>query len=184
MGVASLDIPDVKLITPEVFGDDRGYLVETFSRRTLEAAGIVEDWVQDNQSLSRHVGTVRGLHYQMPPFAQAKLIRVLHGRIMDVAVDLRRRSPSFGKFVTANLSADSFEQIYIPAGFAHGFCTLEPDTIVAYKASAFYAPQYDRAVRWNDPSLNIPWPEDAKALLSPKDETAPFLSAVTDLFDI
>jgi dTDP-4-dehydrorhamnose 3,5-epimerase len=184
MDVASLDIPDVKMITPRVFGDSRGYFMETFSRSSFETAGIIEDWVQDNQSLSRPAGTVRGLHYQIPPFAQAKLVRVLAGRILDVVLDLRRQSLSFGKFATVELSADSFQQIYIPVGFAHGFCTLEPETVIAYKTSAIYAPQHERAVRWNDPSLGIPWPKGAGSVLSPRDEAAPVLSAVTDLFDL
>jgi dTDP-4-dehydrorhamnose 3,5-epimerase len=140
--------------------------------------------VQDNQSFSAQQGTVRGLHYQLPPFAQAKLVRAVSGRLLDVAVDIRRSSPTFGQAVAVELSAAGGEQLFIPAGFAHGFCTLEPDTSLAYKVDAYYSAAHDRGIRWNDPALRIDWPvSEAEAMLSDKDRKQPFLSDVTDLFD-
>ena len=169
-----LGIPGPLLVSARRFGDDRGFFLETYSARDFAALGIAEAFVQDNHSLSAHPGTVRGLHFQVPPRAQAKLVRVLRGAILDVAVDLRRSSPDFGRHVAVELSARDARQIYVPAGFAHGFCTLEPDTEVAYKVSDVYAPECDRAVAWDDPDLALPWPFGAAdAVLSDRDRRAP-----------
>ena len=174
MNAVELDIAGVWLITPKRHEDARGSFVETYSRRSYAELGIDRDFVQDNQSLSRHPGTVRGLHYQRPPEAQSKLVRVLRGGILDVCVDLRRSSPSFGQHVTAELSARDGNQIFVPAGFAHGFCTLEPDTEVAYKVDAPYAPDLEDGIAWDDPALDIRWPVSAgDAVISPKDAALP-----------
>lgn len=174
MQVAPLAIPDVKLITPPRYGDSRGFFSEVYNRRAFASAGIDIEFVQDNQSLSARPGTVRGLHYQSPPAAQAKLVRVLRGRIWDVAVDMRRGSPSFGRHVAVELNAEDLRQVFIPEGFAHGFCTLEPDCEVLYKVSRHYAPEHDRGIRWDDPTLGIPWPvAAADAVLSDKDRALP-----------
>jgi dTDP-4-dehydrorhamnose 3,5-epimerase len=142
-------------------------------------AGIDVEFVQDNQSFSRAVGTIRGLHLQVEPIAQAKLVRVIRGRIWDVAVDVRPSSPSFGKWAAAEISAEAGNQIYIPTGFAHGFCTLEPDTEVSYKVSNFYSREHEVAVRWNDPALRIAWPvKEGEATLSDKDRAAPLFEDV------
>src|SRR6476620_6974782 len=156
--VQALAIPDVKVITPTIVRDERGFFSETYSRRALEQAGIHADFVQDNQSLSRAKGVVRGLHFQTEPFAQGKLVRVLRGSIFDVAVDIRRGTPTFGRHVSHVLSAENWSQIWVPVGFAHGFCTLEPDTEVVYKVTALYAPQCDKGIAFDDPDLGIAWP--------------------------
>jgi len=183
MTVQPLAIPDVKLITPKKFGDNRGFFAETYSFKTLQDAGIDCTFVQDNHSLSATPGTVRGLHYQVAPHAQCKLIRVLKGSILDVAVDIRRGSPTFGKFVTAVLSSENFQMMYVPTGFAHGFATLEPNTEVTYKVSTYYAPAAERGIRWNDPAIGVPWniPEN-EATLSGKDKIAPMLKDMAELF--
>jgi dTDP-4-dehydrorhamnose 3,5-epimerase len=169
-------IPDVKLIRLARHHDARGYFAETYSARALAEAGITCRFVQDNHSFSVHAGTVRGLHLQLAPHAQDKLVRVVRGSIMDVALDVRPGSPSFGRHVTATLSAAEPAALFIPKGFAHGFCTLEPDTEVAYKTSAFYAPSHDRGVLWNDPDLGIDWPvTPARAVLSERDRQHPRL---------
>ena len=174
MQVTALAIADVKLLTPKVFADDRGFFVETYNRDTFAKQGFSDVYVQDNHSLSRPVGVVRGLHYQLMPRAQAKLVRVLRGSIFDVAVDLRAASPTFGRHVAAVLSGENKQQLYVPVGFAHGFVTLEPDTEVAYKVTDTYAPDCDRTVRWDDPDLAIDWPvEPAIVTVSDKDGRAP-----------
>jgi dTDP-4-dehydrorhamnose 3,5-epimerase len=174
MEIIALDIPAVRLIELKKHGDDRGFIVETFLRRHFPD----QDFVQDNLSFSAHPGTVRGLHFQVPPQAQAKLVAVLRGAIWDVAVDLRKGSPSFGRWVAAELRAEQFRQILVPRGFAHGFCTLEPDTLVLYKQDSYYSPAHERGLLWNDPALKIAWPvEPAKAILSDKDRRAPTLAA-------
>jgi dTDP-4-dehydrorhamnose 3,5-epimerase len=183
MNVVSLAIADVKLITPRKFGDSRGFFSEVYSAKALSAAGIDIGFVQDNHSLSVETGTIRGLHFQKPPHAQAKLVRVARGRILDVAVDLRRGSPTFGRHVSAELSADNWAQLLVPAGFAHGFCTLEPNCEVLYKVDAHYAPQSDAGVLWCDPALGIDWPVAAgKALLSDKDAKLPLLKDIGEVF--
>jgi dTDP-4-dehydrorhamnose 3,5-epimerase len=187
LSVTPLSIPEVRLIVPDRFGDERGFFSETYSRRAFAAAGIADEFVQDNHSCSAAVGTVRGLHYQIAPFAQAKLVRVVRGAIFDVAVDLRRGSPSFGAHVTAKLGAEDGSQLFVPMGFAHGFCTLEPDTEVVYKVTAYYSREHDRGIRWNDPDLGIAWPVGAEAaVLSAKDLGLPRLAEApgADLFDL
>ena len=168
---------------PRRFEDPRGVFCETYSKRALSAMGIEVEFVQDNHSISIERNVVRGLHFQIPPFAQDKLIRVARGSAFDVVVDLRRASPTFGKHVATVLSADNWRQLLVPAGFAHGFCTLEPNTEVLYKVSRFYSPQHDRGVLWNDPDLEIGWPVAAEdALLSDKDLQYPRLRDLRDLF--
>lgn len=183
MEVVALAIPDVKLVTPRRFADARGFFAETFSRRRFADAGLVADFVQDNHSLSRPRGTVRGLHFQRAPFAQAKLVRVLRGAIFDVAVDIRAGSPTYGRHVGVTLSAANETQIFVPIGFAHGFCTIEPDTEVMYKVSAPYSPENDRGIYWADPALGITWPVDPeKAMLSDKDKRNPVLAELPGYF--
>lgn len=185
MNVKPLDIPDVLLIDPPRFGDSRGYLSVTFDKKALSAHGIDADFVQDNQSLSRAAGTVRGLHFQTPPAAQPKLLRVLQGSVFDVALDLRRGSPSFGRHVGAELNAENGRQIWIPAGFAHGFMTLEPDTVVHYKMGAPYSPAHEAGILWNDPALGIDWPRPvAKAVTSDRDRKWPVLSEYDSPFQL
>lgn len=174
--VQSLRIPDVKIIRPRKHGDARGFFSETYNKKTFAEAGIELDFVQDNHSASPQAGTLRGLHYQGHPFAQDKLVRVVSGRILDVAVDLRRDSPTFGQWVAAEISAEAWNQILIPIGFAHGICTLEPDTQLIYKVSNYYSPQHDFGIRWDDPDLAIQWPFPAdQLLLSDKDRKQPLL---------
>ena len=176
LDVHSLAIPDVKLIRTPRFSDARGYFCETFQRADFAAQGLDNDFLQDNQSSSDRPGTVRGLHFQRPPFAQTKLVRVLRGSIFDVAVDLRRSSPSFGRHIAIKLSSEGNEQLLIPAGFAHGFCTLEPDTVVFYKVDQVYSAAHDGGVNWADPELGIEWPISApEAILSEKDHRLPML---------
>ncbi|WP_353862001.1 dTDP-4-dehydrorhamnose 3,5-epimerase [Azospirillum formosense] len=175
--VTSLEIPEVKIIKPKKHGDHRGFFSETYSKRAFEEAGITIDFVQDNHSFSAEQGTVRGLHFQTPPFAQDKLIRVARGAILDVAVDLRVGSPTYGKHVSAVISAAEWNQILVPVGFAHGLVTLEPDTEVLYKVSQIYAPDHDKGLLWNDPALDIRWPvPEADAILSAKDRVQPRLA--------
>ena len=184
MEIIPTAIPDVLEIRPKRFGDERGWFSEVYKRHELSDAGIDIDFMQDNESVSATPGTLRGLHYQLGPFAQDKLVRVLRGSILDVAVDIRRDSPTFGRHVVCTLTSDEGNQILVPAGFAHGFLTLEPDVHVAYKVSAKYAPETERAILWNDPELGIDWPEVAGAepVLSDKDAMAPLLADQPDLF--
>ena len=172
MDLRRLSIPDVLVLRPRRHADDRGYFMESYSRIAMATLGLEPVFVQDNLSLSRQVGTLRGLHYQRPPKAQAKLIQVLQGRILDVVVDVRRGSPTYGRNAVVELSADSGEQVFIPVGFLHGFVTLEPDTLVLYKVDAPYAPECEGSVRWDDASLGIDWGVSA-AVLSAKDAVAP-----------
>jgi len=171
---AALDLAGLTLVIPPRFGDARGVFSETYNERVFAEHGIQTRFVQDNYSLSRDAGTVRGLHFQTPPYAQAKLVRVLRGRIRDVAVDLRRGSPTYGQHVLVELSAENGRQLFVPEGFAHGLVTCEADTEVAYKVSDFYAPHHDAGIFWADPSLNIEWgiPE-AEATISEKDSRLP-----------
>ena len=174
MSFVKLAIADVIVHTPKKFGDHRGFFSETFNQRAWEEAGVALEFVQDNHSLSAEPGTIRGLHYQAPPFAQAKLIRVISGSIFDVAVDIRKGSPDYGRFVSRVLSAEAWNQMLVPVGFAHGFCTLQPDTQVIYKVSNDYAPQHEFGIRWDDPALGIDWPVDKNAaILSDKDRENP-----------
>ena len=173
----------VVILTPRIFRDARGSFCESWSRATLARLGLALDFVQDNQSLSLAAGTVRGLHYQAPPHAQDKLVRVGHGAILDVAVDVRTGSPDFGKWVGVELSAENGRQLLIPKGFLHGFVTRAPDTLVLYKASDVYAPDCDGTVHFADPDLAIDWGIDpAQAVLSDKDASAPRLANWTNPF--
>ena len=177
------EIPDVKVLVPKKFGDHRGFFSEVYSDKLLAGCGINLRFVQDNHSLSAEKGVVRGLHYQLPPMAQDKLVRVVHGAILDVAVDIRKNSPTFGKHVTAILSAENWHQIFVPAGFAHGFVTLERNTEVLYKVTAYYSPSHERGIRWNDPKLGIDWGiEESAAVLSQRDREHPMLADAKDLF--
>jgi len=183
MQVIPTEIPDVKIFVPKQFKDHRGFFSEVYSTRLLRDAGIDRSFVQDNHSLSVEKGVLRGLHYQVAPMAQDKLIRVVRGAILDVALDIRRGSSTFGKHVTALVSSENWQQVFVPVGFAHGFVTLEPNTEVLYKVSAFYSPQHERGVRWNDPALGIDWgirPDEA--VLSQRDTQHPFLKDAQDLF--
>jgi dTDP-4-dehydrorhamnose 3,5-epimerase len=177
MKVEHLAIPGVILLTPPRFGDARGFFSETFNARRFAEAGVAGPFVQDNQSLSAQRGTVRGLHCQIAPSVQGKLVRCLRGAIWDVAVDLRHGSPTFGRHVAAVLSADNGSQLWVPGGFLHGFCTLEPGTEVFYKVTADYDRAAERGVVWNDPDLALPWPvAPADAILSDKDRVLPRLA--------
>lgn len=177
-----LALPGPLRVTCRRFGDDRGHFSETYSARDFSALGIAEPFAQDNQSFSRSAGTLRGLHHQALPKPQAKLVRVLRGAILDVVVDIRRGSPGFGCHLAVELTDESDDMLFVPVGFAHGFCTLTDATIVAYKVTAAYDPALDRAIAWDDPALAIAWPvaPDA-ALLSAKDRAAPRLADAPDL---
>ena len=173
-----------RLIKVRRFGDARGWFSESYSVRRFAEIGIHDTFVQDNQSFSAQQGTLRGLHFQAPPYAQAKLVRVAAGSIWDIAVDIRRGSPTYGGWVAASLTAEQGEQLYVPVGFAHGFVTLEPDTMVLYKASDFYAPEAEGALRWDDPELTIPWPLDGRMpQLSGKDAASPGLEDLESPFE-
>ena len=176
MQVDDTDFPDVKVLTPRRFGDDRGWFSEVWNARALAEAGITADFVQDNHSLSRPKGTLRGLHYQAPPHAQAKLVRCVAGEIWDVVVDARRGSPHFGSWTGVRLSAEEGNQIWVPAGFLHGFSTLTDDAEVVYKCTDFYAPEADGSVRWDSPSLGIDWRIDGPPEVSAKDASAPMFN--------
>jgi dTDP-4-dehydrorhamnose 3,5-epimerase len=181
--IEATDIPDVLLIAPPKYGDDRGFFSETFRGAWFEEAGTSLDFVQDNHSLSADTGTVRGLHFQIPPHAQDKLVRVVRGAVLDVAVDIRVGSPTFGQHVAEVLSAENWRQLLVPKGFAHGFCTLEPDTEVLYKVTAYYAPDHDKGLLWDDPALGIDWPVDGdRAVLSDKDRLHPPLADLPAYF--
>jgi dTDP-4-dehydrorhamnose 3,5-epimerase len=183
MQVAETEIADIKLIKPVRRVDSRGFFSEVFRESVLQQHGIDVHFVQDNHSLSASSGVVRGLHFQVPPFAQAKLLRVTAGSIFDVAVDIRAGSPSFGHHVAVVLSASEWNQLFIPEGFAHGYCTLEPDCEVVYKVSGYYSADHDRGLLWNDPALSIAWPISAeRALLSDRDRNQPLLSDLPPLF--
>ena len=177
LDVRPLGIPEVLLLQSPQYRDARGFFSETYNKKVFAEAGIDLDFVQDNHSLSLSAGTIRGLHFQSHPFAQDKLVRVVKGRILDVAVDIRRSSPTFGQYVAAEISADAWNQILIPIGFAHGLCTLESDTEVVYKVTNYYSAKHDLGIRWNDPDIGIDWPVDGqRAQLSEKDKALPFLA--------
>ena len=172
----------VVLIKTQRHGDHRGFFAETYSRRQYAELGINVDFVQDNHSLSREVGTLRGLHFQAPPHAQAKLVRCGRGALFDVAVDIRRGSPTYGRWEGYELTAENGDQLYIPVGFAHGFVTLEPDSEIVYKCSDYYAPETEGAALWNDPDIGIDWPIDTAPILSDKDAVAPLFSDLESPF--
>ena len=177
MNVEALAIQDVKLVTPQKFGDERGFFSETWQQDRFAAAGIPGPFIQDNHALSTRRGVVRGLHLQVPPSGQGKLVRVVRGAIWDVAVDVRHGSPSFGKWVAAELSAENWQQLWVPVGFLHGYCTLTEVTEVIYKVSGPYDRAAERGVLWNDPDLALPWPVlPGEAVLSEKDTVLPRLA--------
>src|SRR5664279_1111452 len=177
----SVDLP--RIIVPKRHLDARGWFSESFHETRLHDIGVTCDFVQDNQSSTKRAGTLRGLHFQLPPAAQVKLVTVLRGRILDVAVDVRRGSPTYGKYVSTELSADSGHQLYVPVGFAHGFLTLENDVLVMYKVSQHYAPAHDSGICWNDPTIAFPWPiKDADITVSDKDRRLPFLKEFASPF--
>ncbi len=183
MKFTPLAIPDVFLIEPKVFGDARGFFLESFRQDLFnQATGTNYEFIQDNHSRSSR-GVLRGLHYQLPPHAQGKLVRVISGAVFDVAVDIRRSSPTFGQWVGAELSAENHHQLWIPPGFAHGFVVLSDTADFVYKTTAYYAPESDRGVRWDDADIGIQWPTlDVPFSLSDKDQKQPLLQQV-DLFD-
>lgn len=184
MQAVELDIAGVMLLTPTRHEDERGFLSEVYNQRDLEAAGIDVDFVQENHTFTAIAGTVRGLHYQAPPSPQAKLVRVIRGSIIDVAVDLRKSSPTYRQHVAVELSRQSWSQLLVPEGFAHGFCTLEDDTEICYRASAYWDPALDRGIAWDDPALAIEWGVDsAEATLSEKDRNQPTLKEIGSPFD-
>lgn len=183
MRVARLAIPDIILVTPTRFADDRGFFSETYNIERMREAGITEPFVQDNQSLSYQKGVVRGLHCQLTPHAQGKLVRCSKGAIWDVAVDIRSRSPTYGQWVATELSEQNWAQLWIPPGFLHGFCTLTENTEVQYKCTALYNKDSERSVIWNSAALHIDWPLSAQdAVLSEKDMSALEFSAVSNWF--
>nr|WP_314262208.1 dTDP-4-dehydrorhamnose 3,5-epimerase [uncultured Devosia sp.] len=178
-------LADIVEITAARHGDTRGYFSETFREDWFRANVADVDFVQENQSLSRHVGVVRGLHFQSEPHAQGKLVRCLSGSIFDVVVDIRKGSSSFGQWTSLTLSADEGNQLWVPPGFLHGFCTLEPDCLVSYKVTSYYSKDADKGVRWNDPAIGITWPDVADpTLLSPKDTIQPLLSELPGYFQL
>lgn len=184
MLVEDTALAGVKIVTPRKFGDDRGFFSETHNQSRWDAHGLHYRFVQDNHSLSRDVGVIRGLHFQTPPFAQDKLVRVVRGRILDVVVDIRRSSPTFGRHLAVELSAQNWRQLLAPIGFAHGFCTLEPDTEVVYKVTNFYSAAHDRGLAFDDPDLEIAWPvAPERALLSEKDRCWPRLRELSEAFE-
>lgn len=184
MEVRSAEIPDIKIIQTRRFDDFRGTFSELYNRRDLETAGLVFDFVQENYSHSKQRGTLRGLHFQKPPAAQAKLLWVAHGTIVDVMVDCRRGSPYFGRHVMVELRAGTSEQLLCPSGFAHGFVTLEPDTEVVYRTTGYYAPSLEGGICWNDADLEIPWPFPADDLvICDRDRALPRFSELPAIFD-
>ncbi len=177
-------IPEVWVIRPNAFPDSRGSFSETYNYRSFAQLGRDLIFVQDNQSTSTRKGTVRGLHFQIPPMAQAKLVRAVKGSILDVAVDLRRGSPTYGRHVSRLLSASNQEQLFVPEGFAHGFCTCEDDTVVLYKVSNFYSPDHERGLFWNEPLLGIDWgAEEGEALICSRDQAFPRLTELPSYFE-
>lgn len=174
MKVIETNLDGVVILEPDVYGDARGYFMESFNQQKLAQFGLDYSFIQDNQSLSAQAGTIRGLHYQLNPKAQTKLVRVLSGAIYDVVVDIRKNSPTFGQWIGVILSEDNKRQLLVPKGFAHGFCTLVKDTQVFYKVDEYYSPEHDRGILWNDPDLGIDWPTSAP-ILSEKDQRNPRL---------
>jgi len=184
LDVTAAEIEAIKLLRPQIHRDNRGFFSETYNRANLAAVGLDLEFVQDNHSFSEKPGVIRGLHFQIPPFAQDKLVRVIRGSVLDVAVDMRSKSPTYGKHVARVISAAEWNQIFVPIGFAHGFCTLEPNTEVIYKVTNYYSLSHDRGLLWNDPDLGIVWPiEEAEAILSDKDKKLPRLSQLPVYFD-
>ena len=178
MNIIETDIPGVKIIEPQVFGDSRGWFAEQYNAERYKAAGIDADFVQDNESFSSK-GVVRGLHWQAAPYTQAKLVRVVRGAVWDVAVDIRKGSPTFGRHVSVTLSAENHRQFFIPRGFAHGFIVLEDDTLFSYKCDNLYCKESERGMRFDDPALGIEWPDlGCEFVLSEKDTRHPMLADI------
>lgn len=169
-------LPSILILEPQVFGDQRGYFMETYSTRTFAEIGITNTFVQDNQSLTAQKGTLRGIHFQNAPMAQAKLVRVTQGAVMDVAVDLRRGSPTYLQWIEVELSAENKRILYIPRGFGHGFKTLTDNVEFCYKVDNLYSKEHDRGIRFNDPTIGVDWGEVREELLSVKDITSPMLA--------
>ena len=182
MKITETELPGLLVLEPARFGDERGFFCESWNRKTLSAHGIDIDFVQDNHSFSAAANTVRGLHFQSPPHAQAKLVRCGRGAMFDVAVDIRRGSPTFGKWFGIELSFDNGLQLLMPGGFLHGFATRQPDTEIIYKCSDYYAPDCDGAVRFDDPAISIDWGLSGDAIISEKDKSAPVLTALDNPF--
>lgn len=180
MKVIETKLPGVRILEPQVFGDARGWFMESWSQKKMEDAGIHVDFVQDNHSFSAERGTLRGLHYQLNPMAQAKLLRVSRGAVFDVAIDIRRGSPTYAQWIGIELSAENYRQLFIPRGFAHGFITLTDNVEVQYKADNLYAPDCDGNIRWDDPAIGVAWPF-TPVVLSEKDAIAPSLAERTEL---
>lgn len=184
MKVTRAQIPDVLVLEPARHGDRRGFFSETFNRRLYQELGVSCEFVQDNHSLSQQAGVLRGLHYQAPPMAQDKLVRCVRGSILDVAVDIRRGSPTFSRWVGEVLSAENWRQMFVPKGFAHGFVTLEPNTEVCYKVSEYYSPEHDRGLRFDDPDVGVDWRMPAsEATLSDRDRRHPGLAESEACFE-
>lgn len=181
MSVRRTTLNGVVEVLPKQVRDARGWFIEAFNVGAMADAGLPTEYAQDNESVSLDTGTLRGLHFQLEPFTQPKLVRVVHGSIYDVAVDLRRSSPTFGEYVGITLTADASNQMFVPAGFGHGFITLEPNCRVAYKVGGVYRPDHARAVKWDDPQINIDWPIEP-TIVSDKDRDAPLLADAPDLF--
>jgi dTDP-4-dehydrorhamnose 3,5-epimerase len=178
----AFSIPGLKKITPARFGDSRGYFSEVFKREWFRENIEDVEFVQDNESLSAQAGTVRGLHFQMAPFAQGKLVRCIQGKLLDVAVDIRTGSPTFGQSTAIELSSENGDQLWIPVGFAHGFMTLVDDTVISYKVTAPYSAAHDRGLKWDDPAVGINWPKMDTYVLSEKDAKQPLLSELPEYF--
>lgn len=179
MKLVKTKLDGVVIIEPPVFGDNRGFFMESYNKRKFKEIGIELELIQDNHSLSTEAGIIRGLHYQSAPMAQTKVVRVLTGAIYDVAVDIRPDSPSFGEWVGVVLSEENKRQLLVPKGFAHGFCTLVPNTNVLYKVDEYYSPEHDKGILWNDPDLNIDWPT-RNPILSEKDQKQPLFRELAD----
>ncbi len=182
MNVIKSRLPGILILEPKVFGDHRGYFMESYNRQAFDKHGVDYDLVQDNQSMSAEAGTLRGLHYQLNPKAQTKIVRCLHGAFYDVVVDIRRNSPTYGKWEGFIISAENQRQIVVPRGFAHAVCTIAPYTIVFYKVDNTYSPEHERGILWNDSDLNIDWPV-TNPVLSDKDKTWPTLKHIETNFD-
>lgn len=181
--VTDLSLDGVRLLTPKKHGDDRGFFSEVYNQQRMADVGIDDTFVQDNHALSKDAGTVRGLHFQIDPHPIAKLVRVVRGSVYDVVVDVRHGSPTFGQYLAVELSSENWAQIYVPVGFAHGYCTLVPDTEVAYKVTDHWSAEVDRGFAWDDPQLQIPWPvSPGDAVLSDKDRALPPLAALPPHF--
>ena len=177
MNIKETLLQDVYILEPAVFHDKRGFFMESYNKRILEELGIHVDFIQDNHSFSKNAGIIRGLHYQLNPKAQTKLVRVSTGAIFDVIVDIRKNSVTFGKWISVILSEENKRQVLVPKGFAHGFCTLVPNTNVIYKVDEYYDPEFDRGILWNDPDIGIDWPISSP-LLSDKDSKLPLLKYI------